>query len=282
MNSSCPVDPSNRQARLSTFAFTLLELLVVIAIIAILAALLLPALAGARRKSQQTACLSNIKQLSLVSFMYASDNGKHTGYIPPGLGFPDGNWVGTLMAKSPPSKLLLCPTAPLPSPLPESGNRRGAADQAWVRWTSDGRTMFYSSFGYNGWLYSDIQFPDKTDFRHELVFKRESSIQKPAQTPVFFDANWLDQWPLETDEPARNLYTGAGFMKREEQMSRCTIARHGGASAASAPQNVPPGQKMPGAINMGFADGHVQLAKLEDLWSYSWHLNWVNPAVRPP
>jgi prepilin-type N-terminal cleavage/methylation domain-containing protein/prepilin-type processing-associated H-X9-DG protein len=56
-------------------AFTLIELLVVIAIIAILAALLLPALAAAKQKAAQTACLNNQKQLGLGMIMYIDDNG---------------------------------------------------------------------------------------------------------------------------------------------------------------------------------------------------------------
>ena len=53
--------------------FTLIELLVVIAVIAILAAILFPVFAQAREKARQTACLSNMRQMSMAVQMYTQD-----------------------------------------------------------------------------------------------------------------------------------------------------------------------------------------------------------------
>jgi prepilin-type N-terminal cleavage/methylation domain-containing protein len=56
------------------FGFTLIELLVVLSIIALLVAILLPALAGARRAAQNTQCQVNLRSIVNVIIVYAQDN----------------------------------------------------------------------------------------------------------------------------------------------------------------------------------------------------------------
>ena len=70
----------NHRFRPARAAFTLIELLVVIAIIAILAALLLPALARSKQKTQGIYCMNNAKQIMLAWHLYQDDYNGHLVY----------------------------------------------------------------------------------------------------------------------------------------------------------------------------------------------------------
>ena len=77
----CRGDASRRLPglRSALSAFTLIELLVVIAIIAILAAMLLPALAKAKAKGLQAACMNNLHQIGIAYVSYVNDYKRYPG-----------------------------------------------------------------------------------------------------------------------------------------------------------------------------------------------------------
>ncbi|HAB15529.1 MAG TPA: type II secretion system protein [Verrucomicrobiota bacterium] len=260
--------------------FTLIELLVVIAIIAILAGMLLPALAKAKSKSHQVACLVNTKTLGLATFMYLQDFGKPVPYNGnPTPTMDNALWVTVLATNyGGINKARICPSAP---PAAKKSKRRhgssGSLDQTWL-WTGSKGYDYEGSYVFNGWFYGDDDPYFSTPAYKPKKYRNEADCPLPSNTPVIPDGIWIDTWPQPTDPPAQNLYTGDDFAGA---MVRVTIPRHGSKNTWGKTQRFNPKGDLPGAINVAFVDGHSEQVKLERLWSLDWHKNWVTPAKRP-
>jgi prepilin-type N-terminal cleavage/methylation domain-containing protein/prepilin-type processing-associated H-X9-DG protein len=258
------------------FGFTLIELLVVIAIIAILAALLLPALAGAKMEALNINCVNNLKQITLAGVMYNDDTGEAFAYDDGS--DPNNLWVGCLKnyfgGKN--DLVLRCPVTVTNSATVAGGYADGDAATEWS--INSGLISIQASYGMNGWMYDEsaaeqtalVGMPNFQDH-----FGKLPTIPFASQTPYFFDENWVDTWPQTNDVPPVNFYTGAAY-SAGNSMGRLCIARHNGPRGPqAAPRNVPPGSLLPGAINMGLADGHVEKAPLMNLYNYYWNTGWA-------
>jgi len=271
-------------------AFTLIELLVVIAIIAILAALLLPALARAKQRAQQGQCLSNVRQLSQATVMYMSDFGVGVWY--------DGanaDWMGPLVSYyANDHNVRICPTAPLTNGPMNTipNNTQGSCNTLWYRTSANPNEPWYGGYGYNGWLYGYQGSPGDTQNHNTGTtdpwpYPTENSVDHPSDTPTFSDQNWCDAWPDVADKPGRvdmwsPYQSPLGLGLPAGEMNRLLMARHNmNFSYVPRPYGGTTRTGLPGAISVGFVDGHSAMTPLPQLWTYYWHMDY-DPSQMPP
>lgn len=136
------------------------------------------------------------------------------------------------------------------------------------------------SYSMNEWV-KPWHLPGWIPSSSDREFGTESQVERPSGTPVLADGVVPATNPHAGSVPATDLFNGSTEVGvTENTMTVIIIPRHG-RRPSPVPTHWPVSQPLPGAVNVGFFDGHAELVRLEHLWQLYWHKDYVPPVKRP-
>jgi prepilin-type N-terminal cleavage/methylation domain-containing protein len=249
-----------RSIRRVSKGFTLVELLVVIAIILMLVALLMPSLAHIRETAKNTKCVSNLRQITQVTLLYAADNdgfapysdivvanvvkdetdpyftprSRTTGDPTYHKDYPQNKWLAEYFDKGALGKMNSVGYCP-------KGGRLGEVGANPV---NGGKSYGNMSYGLNPDLFEDWDFANEHSDKDRVPL---TMVSNPATRAFWLDGTKSKLWPKEANMSGRH------FSKSKEVSN--------GIGPVIGPYTV---YQYHGRCNVSFLDNHISSLRVPD------------------